>query len=47
MADSVQTADLIHELQLTAHSAGHDKPLLIALDQEHGMVCLPRHLFPI
>jgi beta-N-acetylhexosaminidase len=36
--DSVQTAKLIHELQQTAHDAGHDQPLLIALDQEHGMV---------
>lgn len=37
-ADSVQTAKLIHDLQQTARAAGHDRPLLIALDQEHGMV---------
>lgn len=34
----MQTAKLIQELQQTAHDAGHDRPLLIALDQEHGMV---------
>ena len=36
--DSIQVAKLIHELQQIARSAGHDQPLLIALDQEHGMV---------
>jgi beta-N-acetylhexosaminidase len=36
--DSQQTAKLIHELQQTARDAGHTRPLLIALDQEHGMV---------
>ena len=38
IVDSVQTAKLIHDLQSTARTAGHDRPLLIALDQEHGMV---------
>ena len=41
MSDSVQTAKLIHELQQTARAAGHDRPLFIALDQEHGMVVPP------
>lgn len=36
--DSAQVAKLIHELQSVARAAGHEKPLLIALDQEHGMV---------
>jgi beta-N-acetylhexosaminidase len=36
--DAAQTAKLIYDLQQTAKNAGHDRPLLVALDQEHGMV---------
>ncbi|EMR66775.1 putative glycoside hydrolase family 3 protein [Eutypa lata UCREL1] len=33
-----QTANLVQELQLIAHQAGHPVPLLIAVDQENGGV---------
>jgi beta-N-acetylhexosaminidase len=36
--DPEQTAELVRELQATARSAGHDRPLLIAVDQEGGRV---------
>jgi beta-N-acetylhexosaminidase len=33
-----QVAELVHELQSTARDAGHDIPLLVAVDQEGGRV---------
>jgi beta-N-acetylhexosaminidase len=36
--DPEQTAELVRELQATARAAGHDRPLIIAVDQEGGRV---------
>src|SRR5258706_8592137 len=36
--DVRQTAELTHALQQLAHEAGHPAPLLIAVDQENGIV---------
>jgi beta-N-acetylhexosaminidase len=38
VADPEQVAELVRELQSTARSAGHDAPLLVAVDQEGGRV---------
>ncbi len=38
VAGPEQVADLVRELQSTARDAGHDRPLLIAVDQEGGRV---------
>src|SRR6266566_7416760 len=36
--DAQQVFELIHSLQMIAKTAGHPAPLLIAIDQENGMV---------
>jgi beta-N-acetylhexosaminidase len=38
VADPEQVADLVRELQSTARDAGHDRPVLVAVDQEGGRV---------
>ena len=38
VAGPEQVADLVRELQSTARDAGHDRPLLVAVDQEGGRV---------
>jgi len=38
VASPEQVADLVRELQATARAAGHDLPLLVAVDQEGGRV---------
>lgn len=37
--DAVQLASLTRELQNIAQSAGFQRPLIIGIDQENGMVC--------
>jgi beta-N-acetylhexosaminidase len=38
VASPEQVADLVRELQATARAAGHDLPLIVAVDQEGGRV---------
>lgn len=38
LADAESTRALILDLQRTAHEAGHEYPLMIAIDQENGML---------
>src|SRR5512137_2760432 len=38
VAGPEQVADLVRELQATARDAGHEQPLLVAVDQEGGRV---------
>jgi beta-N-acetylhexosaminidase len=38
VAEPEQLADLVRELQQTARDAGHEQPLLVAVDQEGGRV---------
>lgn len=38
LRDAESTRSLISELQKIAHEAGHERPLLIAIDQENGML---------
>lgn len=38
LKDAASTRELILELQKIAHEAGHEYPLLIAIDQENGML---------
>ncbi|KAJ7355555.1 glycoside hydrolase family 3 protein [Mycena albidolilacea] len=38
VVDAAQVRTLIHELQTLARDAGHDKPLMIGIDQENGLV---------